>query len=136
MLAIGYDSENILMLAGLGKPTNYFETIKLLNNALAELGLQLKTGEDAIISYSSYYISNIANGIAVRSNLNSIDSLCMGLGYPTPIYDFYLFWWAWSDLDYDPDAYPTYWDGASIDNIDQLLIDYAKAWIENNKAIL
>ena len=136
MIGLGFDNENIIMLAGLSKPTNYFETIKLLNNALAELGLQPKTGEDAIVSYCSTYISNIANGVAVRLNLNNVDNLCIALGYPLPIYDFYLLWWAWSDLDYDPDAYPTYWGGASIDNIEQLVINYAKSWLKEHKAHL
>jgi hypothetical protein len=46
MIGLGYDIENVIMLAGLSKPTNYFETTAYLNNALAELGLNPKTGED------------------------------------------------------------------------------------------
>ncbi|MGY4538894.1 hypothetical protein ACVW0P_003317 [Mucilaginibacter sp. UYNi724] len=37
-----------------------------------------------------------------------------------------LLWWAWNDLDYDPNAYPTYWERASIDNIETLVTIYAK----------
>jgi hypothetical protein len=135
MIELGYNSENILMLAGLGKPTNYFETIAYLNKALAELGLQPKTGEDGTISYCSYIISNIANGIDVKTNLNRIDKLYFEFTYPDAIYDFYLLWWAWADLDYDKNAYPTYWADATIHNIEHLVINAAKDWLEKNKPI-
>ncbi|MDB5285384.1 MAG: hypothetical protein JWR05_333 [Mucilaginibacter sp.] len=135
MIGLGHDSENVIMLAGLSKPTNYFETIAYLNNALAELGLKPKTGEDGIISYSAYIISNIADGKDVKSNLNSVDNLCSKLEIDSVIYDFSLLWWAWADLDYDKNAYPTYWENANIDNIEQLVIELAKAWLKENKAI-
>jgi len=135
MIELGYDTDNILMLAGLSSPINYFEAIALLNKALAELGLQPKIGEEAVVSYSSYYISKIAQSIDVRSNLNSIDRLCLNLEYPSVIYNFYLLWWAWADLDYDPNAYSTYWEGASIDNIEQLVVNYANDWLKTYQVI-
>ena len=135
MIGIGYDSENILMLAGLSKPTNYFETISHLNNALAELNLQPKAGEEGIISHSSYYISLISEGIEVRENLDIVYGLCLKLDYSSIIYDFSLLRWAWDDLDYDENAWPTYWEGATINNIKQLVIEAAKSWLEQNKAI-
>jgi hypothetical protein len=135
MIGLGYNSENILMLAGFSKPVNYFETIAYLNKALAELNLQLKTGEDGTVTYCSYIILNIANSIDVKTNLNRISKLYSEFAYPDTIYDFNLLWWAWADLDYDKNAYPTYWADATADNIELLVIDAAKGWLEKNTTI-
>lgn len=45
MLELGYESQSLLILAGITKPTNYFEIIDYLKKALAELNMTLKNGE-------------------------------------------------------------------------------------------
>src|SRR6478735_625598 len=70
MLELGHETEHLLILAGLSKPTNYFETTDYLRRALQELGLEEKTGLEGMFNYCTYYILKIANGRNVRLNLN------------------------------------------------------------------
>jgi pyruvate/oxaloacetate carboxyltransferase len=135
MIELGYTCGYILVLAGLSKPANYFETISYLNKALAQLHLQPKTGEDGIISYCSYYISVIAGGENVKNNLDIVHQLASNLEPNSMTYNFCLLRWAWDDLDYDENAFPTYWDNATKNNIEQLVIDEAKNWLEKNKPV-
>jgi hypothetical protein len=53
--------------------------------------------------------------------------------YEDLVYDFYLLYWSWDDLDYTDNEYNHYWDGARIENIEQIVIAEAKKWIEKNK---
>lgn len=131
MVFLGYETPSLLMLAGLTTPTNYFQTIEYLKDALSELGLQTKKGPEAIISYSSYYIKKIAASEAVKENLYKVYKLSQGMRYEEPIYDFSLLYWAWGDLDYG-NEYQGYWEGATKDNIEAIVVETAKKWLEQN----
>jgi len=133
MMRLGYDSEYILILAGLSKPTNRFETARYIDAALTELDLEPKTGQEAIVSYSYYYINQIANGIRVKYNLAKVCDLCIQLDMERSIFDFYLLHWAWTDIDWpNNNGLQWYWDGADKDNIEQITIDTAKKWLVDN----
>ena len=69
MITLGFDTEHLLILAGLDKPVNYFETVRYLEATIKELGLRTVTEDDGIAIYCSYYITQIANGIDVKENL-------------------------------------------------------------------
>ena len=69
MLQLGHDTPSLLILAGLTKPTNQFEVRDYLKRALGELELDEKTGDNATLSYSSYYITKIAKGENVDASL-------------------------------------------------------------------
>lgn len=55
MLELNYETPSLLILAGLTKPTNQFEVRDYLKKALSELKLDEKNGDNATLSYSSYY---------------------------------------------------------------------------------
>jgi hypothetical protein len=128
MINLGYENENILILAGLSKPANYFETIKYLNSALSELNLQPKSGEEGIVSYGHYLISLISSGRSVRQSLGEITDISIGTENSNILFDFRLLYWAWGDLDYNKD-YQHYWEGANINNIEQIAIEVARQWL-------
>jgi hypothetical protein len=132
MIALGYDTEDLLILAGLNKPTNYFETVAFLRAAISECGLLLKTGKDGILSYSCYYIKQIAKSINIKENLPKVYEYCIDIDFDKSIYDFHLLSWAWSDLDYD-NSHQEYWPGATIDNIEQVVVDFANKWLLENE---
>lgn len=132
MVSLGFESPSLLILAGLDKPTNYFETIEYLKDALKELKLELKSGEDAIIHYSYYFIKEIANGIEVRDNLRRLYIFCQSKNYEGPIYDFFLLYWAWEDIDYGETG-QHYWEGAVQTNIEDVVIDTAQQWLKNHQ---
>jgi hypothetical protein len=132
MLQLGHDTPSLLILAGLTKPTNQFEVRDYLKRALTELELDEKTGDDATLSYSSYYITRIAKGKDVKRNLGMVYEFCQARDYEKIIYDFYLLYWAWDDLDYG-NEYQSYWPNADRSNIEQVVIETAKKWILVNE---
>lgn len=131
MLALGHQSESLMMLAALSKPTNHFETIDYLRRAFGELGLVEKSGMEGIRSYSSYYIRKIANGEEVRKNLNQIRLYGLARGYESIIHDFYLLCNAWEDID-DGREPSLYWTGANKNNIGHLVVEKAQLWLAEN----
>lgn len=131
MLTLGYESESLLILSSFSKPTNHFEIVSCLKNTLAELNLEEKKGEEAIISYSSYYIWKIANSVDIRNNLEMIYKFCQLKDYEGIIYDFYLLYWAWDQLDYDDSNH--YWEGANKSNIESIVKEVAVEWLNKNK---
>lgn len=133
MMELGYESDSLFMLAGFNKPTNYFEVIDYVKDTVSELGLQMKTGDDATLSYASYYVNQIAKKEGIRENLTELYKFCQMRDYEDLVYDFYLLYWAWDDLDYEDNEYNHYWDGARRSNIEQIVVQEAKMWIEKNE---
>lgn len=134
MIELGHDSPNLLMLASLQKPSNYFEVREHVKNALEELGLQIKHGEDAVKSYSYYFIKQIAKNDNVRQNLTELYKLCQARDYEESVYDFYLLYWAWDELDYHDTSSNAYWDGVTRTNIEDKVVEYARNWINQNES--
>lgn len=132
MLQLGHETPSLLILAGLTKPTNQFEVRDYLKRALDELELNEKTGDDATLSYCSYYILKISRGEEVKRSLVSVYEFCRANDYEENIFDFYLLHWAWDDLDHG-DEYNHYWPDANRHTIKQIVIDIAKKWILENE---
>ncbi len=128
MISLGYENPSVLILSALTRPTNYFETIEYLQAALKELKLTPKTGIDGIRSYGRYILKSIANGINVKENLSSVYKYCQSKNYEKDIYDFYLLYWAWGDLDYRM-THQEYWPEADANNIENIVIKRAKKWL-------
>jgi hypothetical protein len=133
MLELGHETESLLVLAGLSKPTNHFETTDYLRRALRELGLDEKTESEGVFSYVKYYIYKISRGENIRQNLKNIQFFCQSKGYEKSIYDFYLLYWAWDDLDYG-NEHQSYWPEADKNNIENIIIEKAKNWIAENES--
>ncbi len=132
MLQLGHETPSLLILAGLTKPTNQFEVRDYLKRALDELELDEKTGDDATLSYCSYYILKISRGEEVKRNLAAVYEFCRASDYEKNIFDFYLLHWAWDDLDHG-EEYNHYWPDANRYSIKQIVIDVAKKWILENE---
>ncbi len=133
MIELGHESDSLFILAGLSQPVNYFEAVRYLRYAIEELGLQVKMGKAAIISCGYYYVKNLTYNEKLRSNLKALADLFMDWDSDNVVYDFYLLYWAWDDLDYSDTQH--YWDGATRENIEQLVIDRAKQWVRENELV-
>lgn len=132
MIFLDHETPSLLTLAGLRKPTNYFEVTDYLPEVLSSLNLTQKRGDEATLSYCSYYIKKIANSDNIRKNLTHIYKFCKERYYEELIYDFYLLYWAWDDLDYGND-FTAYWETAKRSNIESIVVDTAKKWIQRNE---
>lgn len=130
-LQLGHETPHLLMLAGMSKPANYFETAPYLALALKELYLEEKRGEAAIISLCRYYIKKIAQVQDVLGNLKQLYSFYYQFDQDDLIHDFVHLYWAWTDLEYDSAQY--YWPEATADNIEGLVVERAVLWLEENK---
>lgn len=133
MINLGFESPTLFMLASIKKPANYFEAIEYVKDAIQELGFEMKNGDNATLSYASYYIHLIANGHFVRDNLTKLYQFCQIRDYESLVFEFYLLYWAWDDLDYEENAYSPYWEEATPSNIQQIIVDVAQKWITANK---
>lgn len=126
-LQLGHETPHLLMLAGMSKPVNYFETAPYLAQALKELQLEEKMGADAIISLCRYYIRKIAQVQDVPGNLKHLYSFYYQFDLDYLIHDFVYLYWAWEDLEYDSAQY--YWPDATADNIESLVVERAVLWL-------
>ncbi len=132
MIFLGYDTPSLLILAGFNKPTNYFEVTHYLPTVLSSLHLTQKTGDEATLSYCSCYIKKIANSDNIRNNLTHVYKFCQDRKYEELVYDFYLLYWAWGDIDYG-DEHTHYWENAKRHNIEKIVVDTANKWIVENE---
>jgi hypothetical protein len=132
MVFLGHEKPSLLILAGLSKPTNYFETIEYLKQALNELKLDILNGDKAILSYSSYYIKKISQCENIREHLDKVFRFRQSKDYEQLIYVFYLLYWAWDDLDYG-NEYSPYWANANTENIQTIVVDTATKWLAENR---
>jgi len=133
MIELGYESRSLGMLASLSKPANYFEVIGHVKEAVTELGLKMKRGDAAVLSYASYYVHQILRGDRVRENLTELYKFCRNREYEDLVYDFYLLYWAWDHLDFEDGDHNHYWDGARRNNIEEIVVREAEVWIEANR---
>lgn len=129
MMQLGYESPTLFMLASFNKPTNYFEVINYVKDTVRELGLEMKSGDDAILSYASYYIQKIAEGENVRDNLTKVYDVYQSGDYEDFLFDFYMLHWAWDDLDYFGNQYSYHWPAAKKNNIEKITIEEAVKWV-------
>lgn len=124
-----FDSPSLRMLAGLGEPLNFFEVKEYTEAALKELGIEIPSGAEAVSAYAKDIALDIINHPeSIRLNLKKLFELCIAHDLQDDIYDFYLLYCAWGDCDYGESQH--YWEGATKDNIESLVIkkcyEYAK----------
>ncbi|MBL8001037.1 MAG: hypothetical protein JNL05_03660 [Flavobacteriales bacterium] len=127
MLTAGFETENLVILAGESGPFNQFRMQELVDRALAELGLDYSDKDQIIKNYACYLIDRSLDG-----ELNSIEVLAtlkdiyFEMGYVRYLRDFHDLYYAKDDLS---DAgHQWYWNGATRDNIDTVIADYFRNW--------
>ena len=130
MMQLGYESENLYILAGLTKPILYAETAGYLRSTLSDLGFKELSGDDAKLSYASYYVRLLSKGEDVRQHLKNI------FNHPFDIFDctynFRLLYWAWEDFDYGL-TFSCEWPDATPATIEQETINTAREWLAENE---
>jgi len=109
-------------------PYNHFELSALRDRALAELHIPISEPQKAILNFAGEIISQIAIGDTDELiGAEFVAGLCIEADYSRKLMDFYLLHYAAVDLDYDEVQW--YWDGATRDNIRQLIRDRALAYV-------
>lgn len=127
MLEAGFDTEHLVIIAGLYEPFNQFQLHDWTEKALSELQLDYSDQDKTITNYASYLVESALNGeIESFKVLQILKNICIELDYKSDLYDFYRLFFAKDDLIYLD--YQHYWDGADKENIDQVILDYFQKW--------
>jgi hypothetical protein len=128
----GRDGVNLCRLAAMLPPHNHFEVAELRDRALAELDVRPLDRDKAILSYANEIISQIASGDADEFVAAAmLANLYLEAFYNVrELRDFYFLYNAALDLDYDEIQW--YWNGATRQNIRQLIRDRASDAISGN----
>ncbi len=132
MVEAGYESDNLYMLAGMTRPYDETGLQELTRKILLELHLDYSNKQKAIEDYALFIITKtIENPKGYLSALRELRDICLDMGYNKDYMNFYLLYYAKDDLD--GEDYQYYWDGATKQNIDQVIKDEFSKWVTNYK---
>lgn len=127
MLMAGFDTENLAILAGEFEPYNQFQLQNLTTKVLDELQLDYSDKDQTIKNYACYLIDKSLNGELDNFKvLDTLKDICIELDYEKYLYDFFSLYFAKDDLSESENQW--YWDGATRENIDQIITDYFVNW--------
>lgn len=130
MLLAGFDTENLAILAGESEPFNQFYLQDLTNKILSELQLDYLDKDQAIKNYACYLIDKAQNGeMEPITVLGIIKDICIELDMEKYLYQFYLLYFAKTDLLESVNQW--YIDGVDRNNIDIVIADYFSTWRTN-----
>jgi len=87
--------------------------------------------ENSIPYFIGPIFRQISNGEITRKEaLLKLKDLCLATNYAKPLMDFYLLYFALSDLE--TSELQWYWKGANRENINKIIDDYFENWLKNN----
>jgi len=124
----GVGTRNIISLASIDKPLDGHATRFLVSSALKELGLHEKNGNDAIISRACFHMQQILADNALRKNLKDLMYLAVETDLNYSLTTFFQLHYAWEELE--ELGFNYYYDGANLDNIEQITKEQAHKWID------
>ncbi len=126
MLVAGFESENLIMLAGELEPYDQLELQRLADKGLNELNLTWDDREQVYRNYVCYLVSAALNGKMKAVNvLGIIADIYLEIDHE-PFLKFFLLQCAYDDLFYSDQQHC--WDGATRENIDTVIKDYFIDW--------
>jgi hypothetical protein len=131
MLMAGFNTKNLVILAGESEPFNQFQLQKLTDKVLDELHLDYSDKKLIIKNYVFYLIDKALKGeIENNEVLKILKDICIELDYENYLYDFYLLYFAKDDLSDSENQW--YWNGATRNNIDKIIKDYFNKWKDSH----
>lgn len=132
MLEQGHDTPHLRILAGWDPPFNQFEMTAVVDQTLAELGLDWSNQQTAVTEFAVVLLEEMLSGErSTQSVLQILTDICIELDYAGFLYDFYLLYFAQDDLGYAEHQW--YWPDADRSNIEVKIREYATAWLRDNR---
>ncbi len=130
MLEEGRDGHNLTMLAGMLPPYNHFEMAALRDRTLCELGIADLDAELAVRTFAVERLRLALEGdFNLMEAVREIKDLCIANNYQKDVYDFYLLFFAYVDLEFREMQY--YWPGATRENIESIFRKRAEQFVAN-----
>lgn len=127
LIGKGIETENVLIVASFSKPVDREEIKPYITGALKELNLPEKYGEYSLVANAHYYLEQILNDCEIRKNLSKLYEICLNADMDIRLMPFYLLYHGWDELEQIGANY--YFEGADLDNIEQVIKLQAKIWI-------
>lgn len=128
----GFNSEHLVILAGISPPYNHFELNSLTDKVLDELHLDYSDKETTIRNYICHLAySVLENKIEPIKALKELRDLHNELEMRSDLQDFYLLYYAKMDLIESLNQW--YWKDATRENIDQIILDRFTNWVKDCK---
>lgn len=129
MIEHGYDDQSLYALACSQAPFNHFEIAELRGKALIKLKISDISHSTAVHVYAVEIIKGALSGkIELINALYALEQLCADNDYRSDLYDFYLLYYAYSDLQKHKNQH--HWDDATIDNIDEIVRKHFESFIK------
>jgi len=129
MLEQGHDGHYLTMLAGTSPPFNHFEVADYRDRSLRELRITDISDEAAVAAFSAEHLRLALAGEAdLIATVTFIKDLCIARDYQGDIYDFYLLYFAYTDLQESEVQW--YWEGATRENIVSIIRDRAEVFLQ------
>jgi hypothetical protein len=128
MIAAGFETENLIILAGEMEPYNQFELQNLTDKIFAELNLTYDNAEQVYKNYACYLIAKVlSNQMQAISVLDILKDIYIGADYDPPYHDFYDLYFAYDDLKYSENQW--YLPNVTRENIDEVIQTYFVKWL-------
>jgi len=124
----GQETENILILASFSKPIDSDEIRPYVTGALKELNLKEKYGEFSMFAQAHYSVEQILANAEVRKHLSELYQVSLNSNIEPDLTPFSMLYHAWSSLE--ADGYNYYYEGVTLENIRETLIQEAENWKE------
>ena len=131
----GLETDNVYMLASFTKPVEAVEIKPYVSAVLNDLNLEEKEGDKATYAYIHYHLRKILSDDSIRGNLGKIyqiflDENCFDIDNEYGLIPFYKLYHGWCELEEIGVNY--YFEGANLDNIEEVIKEQAKIWIDKN----
>lgn len=134
MLEQGYESDHLLRLAGMVPPYNHFEISYLRDRALEELNVEDVAIDVALTRFASQIVTEALNGgRTMLSAMEIIKDLCIGNDYQSNLMDFYLLYFAYTDLQQFDVQW--YWPNATHNNIEEIVRERAIEFVRSDVSV-
>lgn len=125
MLIKGFDTEHLVILAGMEQPLEYFEMRTLTDNILDELSLDYTNENKVLDNYAAYLAKQgLIGEMKPLSVLQRLKDIHIELEHDSPLAYFYDLYYAKEDLLHSEDQW--YINGVDRSNIDQAITNYFK----------
>jgi hypothetical protein len=120
MMEAGFETDHLILLAGLSADVNRFQLAEIIKNALKELSLDAMPEEEIVYGYVYYLIDQaLSSKVSKKIVLGILRELCRDRDYDNKLFNFYLLSFARQELGEAGEQF--YWDGANNDNIDTII---------------
>ncbi|WP_316789603.1 hypothetical protein [Pedobacter frigoris] len=129
MLVAGYETESLLILAGMRGNLEYFEMWTLTDKVLKELEIDYADQNVVITGYVSYVAHRVLSGEEKPSiALRTLKDIYFDLDYEPLLSEFFNLYYAWEDLQSSEDQW--YVNGVDRSNIDEAITSCFKQWLK------